>query len=240
MTMLDLPTAGRLLRQILPGDEDAARARWIDAARNLTGETAEIRALLSTAIASGLVTEGILWDIGLVDNTKPVQARGRVVVLRRHGPPDPSGHLSLKGRAACDMLRGQTFNRYFSSDLPRSIETTVAIGGSGTNIVSPLGPPPAHIENIVGSHQSFSHWLSSARRHDNIAAYCQELVDLIRDLAVESRTLVVSHDDTIQAVATGMLGEKVSSIGRNMGYLEGIALFIDGDVSGIRLGCPPW
>jgi len=122
-----------------------------------------------------------------------------------------------------------SFDRVFTSTLPRSIETAIAMGYQVTECIKELGSLPNEIFEKLdwpSTLQAISEVIKTNNDCFNFARQQASIwFDCIRGLPDESRILIISHGGIIELGALGSVSLNEYSASRGaFGYCEGLSL----------------
>ncbi|MEH6526854.1 MAG: phosphoglycerate mutase family protein [Sneathiella sp.] len=156
----------------------------------------------------------------------------KTVEVRRHTMRQkPNAHLSSEGIELANFAgaRMGNYDRVFTSSLPRSIETAIAMGYEVTECIEKLGSIPEEILaklNWPNTLQAISQVIKTNYDCFQFARQQASIwFDCIKDLPDESRVLIISHGGIIELGALGSTELDEHCAPRSaFGYCEGFCL----------------
>ena len=160
----------------------------------------------------------------------------KIIEARRHAMRvKPGEHLSQAGvdRARLAGSDLGAFDRVITSDLPRAIETAIAMGFAPDLIDERLASMGDDVSAEVAWDAGFAGIADAVAREGATAGFARRQHDLWLAIASElpegGRALIVTHGGFIEAVAAAMRGEISPDGDRACDYCEGARFTIDGD-----------
>jgi len=146
----------------------------------------------------------------------------------------PGAHVSKDGIALAQYASstmGQ-FSRVVTSEIPRAIETAVAMGYEVNETLAFIGELPQDVFEEVGWPNRFER-ISEIVKHSAIlknysSALAQGMTDIVSKIPESTSALVISHGCIIESAAIGCLpNASHSEWGDAIGYCEGIRFSFD-------------
>lgn len=165
------------------------------------------------------------------------RGRTRSVEVRRHSMRcKPGAHLTSEGISLARFASRTmgTFDRVITSDLPRAVETAIAMGYRVDSRIEELGVISNEPVKATGWPQSTSRIAENAQRSWGLRSFAERQADLWRnaldDLGDgERRVLIISHGAIMElgllAAAEWSAAEHFGDV---FGYCEGFRLRYDG------------
>jgi gluconolactonase len=157
----------------------------------------------------------------------------RYLEVRRHSIREkPNEHLSDDGvrlarRVGETMM---TFERVYTSPLPRAQETALAMGYAIHDTVKALGTDPlAKVDSHVDWKAGFAGWKSAYARSKAVAKFARRQEKLFRELVLTvpdgSNVLLVTHEGVPEIGAIACVPDADhAAFGANCGFCEGVRL----------------
>lgn len=158
-----------------------------------------------------------------------------LTIFRHTQRTKPGQNLSQTGINLANIIASDTkhFDLVATANIPRAIQTAIALGHEVTMLEDALGHLPKNIFNKCNWPNSFTEISAAISTHKSVSEYAQTQANLWMSIASQlpksGNALIISHGAIIEL---GMLASLPDADHENwgtaMGYCEGIRLKIDG------------
>ena len=159
------------------------------------------------------------------------------IEMRRHSiRVKPSPHLTQQGvekaRKVGDSLG--SFNYVISSNVPRAIETAVAMGYAVDKVMEEVSMTPSEIDDEISWGMDFAQYNQviteggkTAQYADQMAMFIKEISKIISD---NETLLIISHGGLIELTAIGCFPlEEYKKWGEALDTCEGVRIYLDNE-----------
>ncbi|MEH6403581.1 MAG: phosphoglycerate mutase family protein [Sneathiella sp.] len=172
----------------------------------------------------------------------------KTIEVRRHAMRrKPGSHLSIEGIELANFAgtcMGE-YDRVFTSTLPRSTETAIAMGYEVNECIDELGKLPEKILVKLAWPNTLQSIAKVMETNADCSQFAKDQASIwfncIRELPVDSRILIISHGGIIELGALGSIKRNISTnLGSAFGYCEGFTLeYKDEECVGIEFELMP-
>ena len=160
----------------------------------------------------------------------------RTLEVRRHTMRrKPGEHLSQEGIELARLVGDASgpFGLVVTSDIPRAVETAIAMGFEVNETIESLGYLPPEVLGEVGWPSPFSRLSEAVRTGGPTAAFATEQASFWRSVVERvpesEQALVVTHGGFVELGAVAAVPHADhASWGDAIGYCEGVRLTFDG------------
>jgi len=161
----------------------------------------------------------------------------KIIEFRRHSFREkPSPHLTQEGVNLAKKI-GESLGKYdmvISSNSPRAIETTVAMGCAVGASYDEVSKTPDSLEKEVKWGMGFSEYAEVIQKGGETAKYTEKMAEFIKKIAAElpedGYALIVSHGGLIEITVIGCLPNiDYAFWGKPLEPCEGVRLAYDGE-----------